>query len=164
MVTVVKRPRWSFWRYEQIYKCDIPRHCAAPLEKAAAFYKLRDAENLILEPGQLRFSRGSVLSSILLPMLSEFRFQHDVALEMIDEGGEKRFRCQYLVFRPFPDFHFPIWRFMNEVNELDAYLGKPRFRPAAENDSAFPRFIRYTGCFTGFIAWLRARNTARCAG
>src|SRR6516162_384909 len=107
MVTVLKRPRWSFWTYEQIYKCDIPRHCASPLERAAVFYRERGARDLVSEPGWIQFSRGNALSSCLYPLMSERRFKQRVTIETFNERGEKFLRCSYRVFRPFPDLHLP---------------------------------------------------------
>jgi uncharacterized protein (DUF58 family) len=123
MVTVLKRPRWSFWRYEQVYRCEIPHRCVAPLEKAATFYRQCGARDVTVEPEQIRFSRGSILCSVFLPMLSEPRFKHDVTIRMIGERGQRAFQCEYRVFRPLADLHFPPWRFQNEVKELDGFLG-----------------------------------------
>lgn len=123
MVTVLKRPHWSFWTYEQVYRCDIPRQCAAPLERAAAFYRQRGARNVTIDSKQVRFSRGSALASCFYPMVSEGRFKHQVTIEIVHEGAESALRCAYLVFRPFPDFHLPPWRFLNEVCQLHASVG-----------------------------------------
>lgn len=123
MVTVLKRPRWSFWKYDQVYKCEIPRNCVSPLERAAAFYRLRGARNLTVDSKRVHFSRGSALSSFLYPLMSERRFKQEVTIETVDDGDERSFRCEYNVFRPFPDFHLPPWRFQNEVYELQAFVG-----------------------------------------
>ena len=135
MVTVLKRPRWSFWTYEQVYKCDIPRGCVSPLELAAAFYRERGARDLVVEPKRIRFARGNALSSCLYPLMSERRFKQLVTVEVLNEYGERYFRCSYRVFRPFPDLHLPPWKFLGEVSELHAFVGntapaipKTRFR------------------------------------
>lgn len=135
MVKVLKRPRWSFWTYEQVYKCDIPRNCISPLETAAAFYRERGARDLVIEPKRIRFSRGNALSSCLYPLMSERSFKHSVTIEALNEYGERSLLCKFHVFRPFPDLHLPPWKFLSEVSELHAFVGnttpaiqKTRFR------------------------------------
>jgi len=132
MVTVLKRSRWSFWTYEQVYKCDVPKNCASPLETAAAFYRERGARELVTETKCIRFSRGSALSSCLYPLMSERRFKQDVTIEALNEYGERSLRCSYRVFRPFPDLHLPPWKFLSEVCELHAFVGNttPALRKA----------------------------------
>ena len=53
MVKVIERPRWSFWRYQQIYQFDLPDHCSRPVDKVADFfrqYRGRDWEIQVDEP------------------------------------------------------------------------------------------------------------------
>ncbi len=123
MVTVIQRPRWSFWRYEQIYQCDIPRSCRDPLEQAAKFYKNSGAKKVTVEAGRIRVQGGKLLSSY--SSLQERNFQHEVTIEIVREGSGRAFLCIYRVFYPYPTFHIPPYRFFNEVEELHSFIGNP---------------------------------------
>lgn len=121
MVTVLKRPRWSFWKYEQVYQCDIPFNCASPLERAAAFYKQRGARGLKVEAGKIQLSRGNLFYSVF--PLSERKSKHQLTVEVVNDANRRSLRCDYVVFHPYPTLHMPPYRFFREVNELDALMG-----------------------------------------
>ena len=121
MVTVIKRPQWSFWTYEQVYQCDIPRGCVAPLEEAAAFYRQRGARNLTIESERIRMSRGNLFYSFFV--VAERRAKQDITVEIVNGHSGRAFLCKYVAFHPYPTFHLPPWQFLNEVNELHAFIG-----------------------------------------
>jgi uncharacterized protein (DUF58 family) len=123
MVTIIKRPRWSFWKYEQVYECDVPRGCDAPVEKAATFYKERGARDLRIEDGKLHLSRGNLFYSFF--PLFERSSKHDLTVEIVNDRGRKSLRCDYVVLHPYPTVHMPPYRFLNEVNDLHAFVGNP---------------------------------------
>ncbi len=128
MVTVVKRQRWSWLTYKQIYKCDIPKSNGAPLEQAAEFFRSRGARDLIVEPRRLRFSRGSYARSFVT--FTERRGKHDVTVDLMDEGGKRSLRCEYVSFYPYPTIHIPPWGLMDEVRELHTFIGNPSPPPS----------------------------------
>src|SRR5882724_4418224 len=126
MVTVIKRPRWSFWTYTQIYKCDIPRSCVAPLEEAAKFYRQQGVGEVTVESGRVRVLCGKWLASFFT--LNERRTKHEITIEVANEGGERWFRCEYRAFFPYPATHVPPWYFLNEVYELHSFVGNTDLR------------------------------------
>src|SRR5436190_6288541 len=126
MVTVIKRPKWSIWKYQEVYKCDIPRGCVAPLEKAAAFYKKRDGA-LIVEPGRIRVSRNHWYSSLFA--FNDLATKHDIIVEVMEDGNERAFRCEYLAFYLYPARHVPPWSFESEVYDLHSSIGNVDSRP-----------------------------------
>jgi uncharacterized protein (DUF58 family) len=127
MVKVVQRPRWSIWRYEQTYSCDVPPHCRDPLREAAEFYEERGAKNLSIKNGRIHFERGSRPASFF--SLRELSFKHEASVEVANNEGGRVLICRYRTFYPYPSFHIPPWRFMNEVQQLDDYLGNPAAQP-----------------------------------
>lgn len=157
MVTVLKRPRWSFWRYEQIYQCEIPYSCGSPLERAAAFYRSRGARTLTIEAGKIQASRGNLFYSVF--PLSERRSKHKLTVEIVNDAGRKSLRCDYVVFAPYPGLHMPPYQFFREVKELDAFMGNTGF--SKRNRLKFSLIYRLIYLLYRFFSGARYRAQRR---
>jgi len=128
MVKVIQRPRWSIWSYEQVYSCEVPSRCRDPLREAVDFYGERGAQDLTTKNGRLHFHRGTRLSSFV--SLRELSFRNEVTVEAADSESGRVLICRYRVFYPYPSFHIPPWRFMEEAEELDSFLGNQNAQPS----------------------------------
>jgi len=161
MVTVIQRPRWSFWTYKQIYKCDIPRSCLNPLEKAANFYRGRGANSVTVESGRVRAKFGTAFQSF--SKMNEIAIKHEVILEMAEQTGQKSFLCTYRAFLPYPAFHVPPWRYLNEVEDLHSFLGHPPLQTTqkAIGFSVFQPLFRLLYLFYRIISSTRYRAGRR---
>jgi len=121
MVEVLKKPRWSIWRYHEVYKCDLPPHCRDPLGLAASFFKGRGIHDLRTGRREVRFLRGSTWGSLF--SFFERHQKQEVCIRIDD--SQRCLICEYRVFNPYPDLHIPPWLLQREVQQLEVWIAKP---------------------------------------
>src|ERR1041385_824720 len=116
MVKIVKQPKFSFWKYREIYQFDLPSRSHNPLDQILEFYTKAAVRNLKAESHDIHFSRGSIKGSLFSP--SECRHQQDVSIQIFG----RQVTCEYHCFNPYPSPHIPPSRLYREVQQLEDFL------------------------------------------
>jgi Protein of unknown function DUF58 len=172
MVKVIERPRWSFWRYQQVYQCDLPDDCSRPIEKIASFFRAYQGRDWEMGPDYIRFSRGSVLGSMLSPL--DRHQLHEAFIRVEPTASARRVTCEYRIWNPV-GVHTPPWGLHNEVKQLEQYLNGEGTGTGL--NSGWPeRWSRWLGVVKRFVlifpfrvlyifyrifSWMRYRATRR---
>ncbi|HWD94693.1 MAG TPA: DUF58 domain-containing protein [Verrucomicrobiae bacterium] len=119
MVTIVKQARLSFWRFREIYRFPLPPGRGDPIERILAFYRSRPLKRLSVEPGNLRFTRGTVLFTLWFS--NDPRAKQNVSIRIIDGMVQCEFDCSAGLCH----MRVRTSRLYLEVQRLEEFLGGP---------------------------------------
>lgn len=117
MVKIVKKtPRFSFWRYREIYQFPLPSGYGKPIDRILSFYNTQSLAKLVVEERSLRFGRGTLL--FRLWNSNDPRARQNVSIQIVDEMVDCEFDCFSLLG------HLQILqsRLFREVQQLEAFL------------------------------------------
>jgi len=120
-VKIITRPRWSVGRYRQVYLCDVPTFCAAPLEAVEAFIGNRRLRGVKRTIHGLEFERNYAWASWVVVM-PERHYRHTLNVVVQHRKGRRFLECTYVVLYPYPTLHIAPWYFEREAAELERFL------------------------------------------
>jgi uncharacterized protein (DUF58 family) len=122
-------------------------------------------------PDYVRFSRGSVLGSLLSPF--DRHQLHEAFIRIEPNASPQRLTCEYRIWNPI-GVHTPPWGLHNEVKQLEQYLSGAASEPDANRN--WERWIRWLRIIKRFVlifpfrilyvfyrtfSWIRYRATRR---
>lgn len=175
MPTILKQPRWSFWKFREVYQCNVRGEPARVQELAAEFFQLAPVTDFTLTPSGFEFRRSRGWRGLF--SFSELKLRHQLAARF--EPGEDfvRITLEYRVVYPLPlpNVHFRPSHFEKEVAALETWLDdrlNGRFPsvtpPATQTKPArvraplhFAFWFLYRGyrIISGSIYWTKRRFT-----
>jgi uncharacterized protein (DUF58 family) len=127
MVKIVKQtPRFSIWRFREIYQFPVPPGSRKPIERILSFYKTKGLAKLATEQRSLRFTRGSLLFRIWNS--NDPRARQKVFIHIVDGMVQ----CQFDCFSLLGHLQILPSRLLKEVQQLEAFL---RGQPVEETSS-----------------------------
>jgi uncharacterized protein (DUF58 family) len=107
--------------YRQIYQCDIPPNCAAPLEAAETFFAGNRVRHLKRGATGLEFESGAKWKA-WAAIWPERSVHRQVAITVVSRAERPALQCEYRAFYPYPTAHFAPWHFEREVADLENFL------------------------------------------
>ncbi|HEY1490976.1 MAG TPA: DUF58 domain-containing protein, partial [Verrucomicrobiae bacterium] len=120
MVTIVKQVRFSFWRSREIYQFPLPPGVAKPTQRILDFYqKAGRLENVVVTPGSLRFTRGSILFGL---WFSDHPHARQNVTIRVENGVVT---CEHFCTWGIGVIRVRTSRLYLEAQRLEAFLGGP---------------------------------------
>ena len=76
MPKILEQPRWSFWKFREVYQIDVMGDAESVREQATAFFRNTPAVDFITEPDGFGFRRSSGWRGLF--SVSERKMRHEV--------------------------------------------------------------------------------------
>src|SRR5690349_11272013 len=120
MVTIVKQVRFSFWRSREIYQFPLPPGIGKPIQRILDFYQKADhLGDVVVTPGSLRFTRGSILYGLWFS-------DHPGARQKVSVHIENGIvTCEHFCTWGIGVVRVRTSRLYQEAQRLEAFLGGP---------------------------------------
>jgi len=144
MPTILKLPRWSFWKFQEVYAVEVGGDIGRVREFAVDFFRRTAPEEFTMTPDGFSFRRRGGWRSLL--SISERKLRHEVRVGLQPNRTQVRVTIRYRVTypAPLPNLHFRPSDFFKEATALETWLQhrldgrfpaevqkreKPKFRP-----------------------------------
>lgn len=147
MVEVVRQSRWSWWRYEEIYRFEVAQAEADVRTAILSFFDRQRIRDLSVGEEAIQFQRGSVLGSIFSPV--ERHSRQVVRIEIEPKGEATQVTCVYSCFNPIPDMHFMPRTLQREAERLQREICAPATNRADVGRSRASRLL-----FAAAVLWV----------
>jgi hypothetical protein len=123
-VEVVLRPRWAWWRYEQIYRfeCQIDDQNVLR-EQIIPYFGRQNARLLSSTGARLEFERLGTSVFLQLIRFTEKVVPQTISVSLEGLPSGHVVTCHYRLRLLFPDFIVPPHRLEEEVRELASACG-----------------------------------------
>jgi uncharacterized protein (DUF58 family) len=163
MLKVLKQQRWSFWKFQEIYRIEVPGDLARVQEITTAFFHRTAPQEFQLTLEGFRLWRRSGWRGLL--SVSELKLRHEINVTMLATGSTVQvtlaYRVQYPA--PLPNLHFLPSHFYREASTLEARLN-PNYRPDListdpPRPSRLARLRRFSPLNIGLWLFYRAYRT-----
>ena len=124
MPKILEQPRWSFWKFQEVYEVDVPGDVAQVRDFATAFFRRTPAVDFTSEPDGFSFYRSSGWRGLL--SVSERKLRHEVSVTTQQNLAQVRLTITYRVTypAPLPNVHFRPSDFFKEVAALEHWLNR----------------------------------------
>jgi uncharacterized protein (DUF58 family) len=159
MPKILEQPRWSFWKFQEVYEVDVSGDVLQVREYAAEFFRKTPAVDFTNEPDGFSFQRTSGWRGLL--SVSERKLRHEVSVAVQQNLAQVRLTLSYRVTypAPLPNVHFRPSDFFKEVASLERWLNRRLGDPASQIE---PLAVRQPGrpwliLFNPFL-WLMYRG------
>jgi len=122
MPTILKLPRWSFWKFQEEYAVTVAGDPARVRAYAAEFFRGTADNGFLAEPDGFRFQRSSGWRGLL--SISERKLRHEVKVAVRPDADTVRVTVGYQATypAPLPNVHFRPSDFFKEVTALETWL------------------------------------------
>jgi len=124
MPTILEQPRWSFWKFREVYQIDVAGDVGRVREFATQFFKRTPAVDFDTDAEGFSFQRSSGWRGLL--SVSERKLRHEVSVVAQQNLAQVRLTISYRVTypAPLPNVHFRPSDFFKEVAALEGWLNR----------------------------------------
>jgi len=139
MPKILEQPRWSFWKFQEVYEVEVTGDVAQVREFAAAFFRRTPVVDFTSEPDGFSFYRSSGWRGLL--SVSERKLRHEVSVAVRQNLAQVRLTLSYRVTypAPLPNVHFRPSDFFKEVAALERWLNRRLGDPSEPSESLVAR-------------------------
>lgn len=122
MPIILEQPRWSFWKFREVYAIEVAGEPGRVRECAAEFFRDTAGAGFTAEPDGFRFQRSSGWRGWF--SISERKLRHAVSVEVRPVAGKVRVTISYRTRypAPLPNVHFRPSDFFKEATALETWL------------------------------------------
>ncbi|HEX5223308.1 MAG TPA: DUF58 domain-containing protein [Verrucomicrobiae bacterium] len=158
MPKILEQPRWSFWKFQEVYEVEVTGDVLQVRAYAAEFFRKTPALDFSHEQDGFRFQRSSGWRGLF--SVSERKLRHEVSVAVQQNLAQVRLTITYRVTypAPLPNVHFRPSDFFKEVASLERWLNRrlgdrsPQLEPLAVQQPGRPWLILFNP-----VLWLMYR-------
>ena len=142
MPKILEQPRWSFWKFQEVYEVEVTGDVAQVREYAGEFFRRNRALDFNTEPDGFSFQRSSGWRGLF--SVSERKLRHEVSVAVQQNLAQVRLTIRYRVTypAPLPNVHFRPSDFFKEVAALERFLNRRLGDQSEQAEPAVPRQFR----------------------
>ncbi|MGC3959819.1 MAG: DUF58 domain-containing protein [Verrucomicrobiota bacterium] len=164
MPQILKQPRWSFWKFREVYQVEATGDLVRVRESTADFYRSTAPEEFEFTADGFQFHRSSGWRGLV--SISELKLRHEVTATFRATGATVLVTVAYRVKypAPLPNLHFRPSHFYLEAKALETKLNQNRgyrtLSPGVTEATPIRQFRRFSPVNIALWMFYRAYRIA----